>query len=582
MTVDTWQMIDDHINKVMKPFYDQVDKTRKRLNLTLYKMLDPLTGKELDDVIIVTENRSGTYMARIIARLMSSRWQTVIAGGKGEVSTREAHKIEGFIQANLDQADEYLFQQYGMADLNTWLCNHVCHTSLIGVQWMARIEDGEYKIHCLPLDMRYTPFVLNKWVAPITFRSKEDLLKELEEYEKLAKDGDGEFTPLAETLQDTDNEVRDYWGEKDNELWIAKQLVFRQKNIYGKPPSVIVWVPSGFMFRDKGYLEHESPSLLFLNENLYDQLSRQLSIDATLGFGALQPAYEKERETISADQPSEPAPKRGVSVDVLKGERHQPVPTADINRAELASRDQTNRLIDDATPLSPRSYTSPPSAIEVVTEVELLDELQNPRIVALSTFKSQLARLLIEQFTLVAEKDSVFAGRVGKQGNFSVKDLKDPKKYTISYQMTKHNRRLALVNEARAMAVWGKAPMEYILRDIWGVEDPDGWQRAMELEKAKAANPAIGLAEMAVRYAEEAEDMKEGPDKDLKNWQSMMLVHEYVMLMRQRMQPMPTGETQNLREATKETGSPQGLISLIGQKGAAPRLPAPAREVAIQ
>lgn len=560
---DTWKLIDDR-KDAMTGFYKQVDNTRKRLNLTPFEMIDPLSKAPMDDVVIVTENKSVTYTKRIIAGLMSSNWQTVV---EGSITDKEARKIEQFIEDNLEQADEYILSKYGLAGLDTWLTNHVCHTSLIGVQWMSFLEDKQYKIHCLPVDMRWTPFVLNKFAAPITFRSKDDLLQELDDYEKFATDRGLMFNRPA-NLKDNDNEVRDYWDEKKGELWVEKQMVFSQKNPYGTLPFVFVWPPTGFLFRDKGYLARESPSLLYLNENLYDQLSRQLTIDATLGFNILNPPMEYETDNPATDRVSRPTPRRGETQEVPTGELHRPVPTPDINRAELASREQVSRLMDEATPMTPRTYTTPPSAIEVATEVELLDELQNPRIIALQMFKEQLARLIIAQAIVITKGGSLEIGKQGKKHNFSLDDLKDPKRYTVSYRLMKQNKRLAIVNESRALALWGKAPMKYILRDVLSVEDPDGWEREMELEKAKQANPAISLAEMAVRYAEEAEET-EGTEQDLKNWQSMMLVHDYVMLMRQRMQPAQPAESQNLREATKESGNAGGLIKMLGQGGGA-------------
>lgn len=573
---DTWKLIDDR-KKALQGFYDQVDKARKRLNLEEYKLTDFDGKTNLDDVINVTENKSATYVLRIIAGLMSSRWQTVV---EGDITLKDARKIEQFIEDNLEQADEYMLNEYGLSGLNAWLCNHVCHTSLIGAQWMSSIEDEEYRVHCLPLDMRWTPFVLNKWAAPITFRSKEDLLQELEGYQKDAVDGDGEFA-MPTDLKDTNNEVRDYWNEEMNELWIEKQLVFRQPNIYSKIPFVFVWPPSGFMFRDKDYLEHESPGLLYLNENLYDQLSRQLSVDATLGFEPVLPAYEKPRENIAADEVSEPVPKRGESQDVLKGEEHKLVPRPDINRAQLASRDEVERMMDEAAPMSPRAYRSPPSAVEVATEVELLDELQNPRIVALQMFKEQLARLIIDQFVLIGDKEgkkSVSAGKRGRKQNFAVGDLKDPDKYYINYQLMKQNKRLAIVNEARALAMWGRMPRKYILRDVLSVEDPDGWIREMELEEAKQADPALSLFDMAVRYAEEAEDMEDEVAADLKKFQSMMLVDRGVAIVKQRMQPTGLPQEAETPVPKQVTGNAGGLISLIGQGQGAPA-PAQPKEV---
>ena len=202
--------------------------------------------------------------------------------------------------------------------------------------------------------------------------------------------------------------------------------------------------------------------------------------------------------------------------------------------------------------------------------MELLDELQNPRIVALQMFKGQLARLIIKQCRMLEVSGQVYIGRTGSKKSASIADLKDPDKYTVNYQLMKQNKRLAIVNEARALSLWGKAPMKYILRDILSVEDPDGWEREMELERAKAANPAIGLADMAVKFAEEAENTEDEADKELLNHKSKMLVHDYVLLMRARMNPAPVGgeETQNLREATKQTGNSNALISLMGQAGA--------------
>ncbi len=568
---NTWELIDVRM-KAMQPFYNQVDKTRKRLNLTPFTLTD-FNGKDtLQDVINVTENRSATYVLRIIAGLMSTKWQTVI---EGDISQKNSHRVEQFINDNLAQADEYMLNEYGLAGLDAWLANHVCHTSLIGVEWMARIEDNEYKIHCLPLDMRWTPFVLGKWGAPIIYRSKDDLLQELEGYKEVEG---GTFTPPAK-LKDTDNEVRDYWRvatqeEKGvNELWVEKQLVFSQPNTYEKLPFIFVWPPSGFMFRDKGYLEHESPGLLYLNENLYDQLSRQLSIDATLGFEPILPSYEREVENVVADQVSLPVPKRGESQDVEKGGRHQPVPRGDVNRAQLTSNAEVNRMVDEAAPMTPRVYTQPPSAVEVATEVELLDELQNPRIIALQMFKEQLARLIIDQFILIGGKGSIQAGKRGRKQSFTVGDLKDPEKYTISYQLMKQNKRLAIVNESRYLGLYGRAPLKYLLKDVLCVEDPDGWMKEMQLEEARKADPALSLFEMAVRYAEEAEDMDDTDARDLKNFQSMMLVDRGVAIVKQRMQPVALPQEAQTPMPKEATGNAQGLISLLGQKQGAPAQP---------
>ena len=566
-TQDIWALIEARV-KAMEPFYGQIDKTRKRLNLTPFAMKTFDGKNNLGSVINVTENRSATYMARIIAGLMSSKWQGVI---EGDISKQAAHKIEEFLENNRQQADEFMLNEYGIASLDAWLCNHVCHTSLIGVRWMSKVEEGKYEVDCLPLDMRWTPFVLNRWAAPITFRSKEDLVQELEGFKETAANNEGFFFQMPAELKDTNNECRDYWDTEKNELWIEKQLVFQQPNPYGKLPFIFVYPPSGFMFRDKGFMEHESPGLLYLNEGLYDQLSRQLSIDATLGFDPVLPAYQRPVKNPVSDAISMPPPQRGESLDVPDGELFQLVPRPDINQAQIASRVEVTKLMDDAGPMTPRAYTTPPSAVEVVTEVELLDELQNPRYIALQMFREQLARLIIDQFIFVCGEttEPIKVGKRGRLKSFNVANLKDPDSYSISYQLMKQNKRLAIVNEARALAAWGRFPTSYIFKDILMVEDPAGWERALDLQQAKEADPALALFEMGVKYAEEAEEMSDENDADLKKFQAMMLIERGIAMVKARMNPQPQPLSEETREpkVPLEKGSANALIPLLGRGG---------------
>ena len=186
-----------------------------------------------------------------------------------------------------------------------------------------------------------------------------------------------------DSIKDTGNELRDIWFPDKHEVWVEKQMVFSEPNPLEEIPFDIIWPPTGFMFRDKDYLEFESPNLLYANEGLYNQLSRQLSVDATLGFNAINPPYQRQVQNLDESKPTLPVPKRGEGIEVLTGEDYKPMPTGDVNRAELATRDQVSNLIDEAGPTNPRAYTTPPSAIEVAQEVEILDQLQNPRILAL-------------------------------------------------------------------------------------------------------------------------------------------------------------------------------------------------------
>lgn len=571
--MDSWEMVDAR-NKQLGNFYKRLDRTRNRLKLYSpdgeidgFHLKDPLTGNNMTDVINVTENKSVSYMIRIIAGLMAGKWQPVVESGPGKkFGARAARKIEAFIEANLQQANEYLLSEYGLIDLDSWLCAHVCHTSLLGVQWVASIKDGEYHIHCLPVDMRWTPFVLNKWVAPTSWLDKDELEEELEKMAKRLHEK-AEYKKPSVKFKDTGNELIDIWKPETHELWVEKEKVFSEPNPFGEIPFDIIWPPTGFMFRDKDYLEFESPNVLYANEGLYDQLSRQMSVDATLGFNVIDPAYQYATKNPDATKPTQETPKRGQTVEVLEGEEHRPVPTPDINRAELATRDQVNGLIEGAAPTTPKQYNTPPSAIETITEVELVDQLQNPRIMALQRFKESLARRIIRQAIKLGGKGYT-VGKSGMLQDFNVSDLKDPKQYTVSYTMLKQSKRLAVANEARALAWWGRLPDEYIITNIMMVDDPHGLLKQIALMKAKALNPAIELSEQAVKYAEEADETEDEGEKQLLIMQWKTLVHEYVVIMRQRLNPAV--ETQQVTEAGQQKGNPNALTKMLGPGGGMP------------
>lgn len=561
--MNTWGIIEDRI-KALDSLYRRMDETKDLVYMTDFHLMG-FDGKVLNKVVNVTGNKGASYAHRVVSSLIAQGFQTVV---EGDISKRDAHKVEDFLNANFDQTDVYLSETYGIPDLYSWLCNHVCIRGAIGAEWVSWIDNGEYKTHCLPCDMRYTPFVLNKWVAPVTFRMKDDLEVELEEYEKKAKDGWGEYTKIT-LKSDEDNEARDFWDGEKNELWVNKQIVYTQPNTLEKPPFVIVFPPVGFMLRDKGFLEHEGEDIFFLIRKLDRELNRTLSVEQTFAFRQLYPAYEYETENYDT-QPSDAAPETGEVDKRRKGELHQVVETGDMNRASQVARQDILNMMDEGAPLQPRAYTQPPSAVEVATEVELINQLQQSRIVALQMFRSNLCRMMIDQFIKITEghKGELLIGQRGKRKQFSVAQLKDPERYSITSQLTGTNKRLQIVNESRALALWGRAPLKYILQDVLMVEDPDGWMRELDLQQARQADPALALFEMGVRYAEEAEEMSDEKDADLKKFQSMMLIERGIAMVKQRMQPAPMSEETREPKVPEQKGSANALLPLLGRAGA--------------
>ena len=553
MADDTWGKIQDRITE-LTDLNARQDATADFLNWddSPYELVKPDGTTKLRDAISVTPNHPKVFAHGVISDLLSGQWQTVV---EGDISKTREHDIEQFVDDNIAQANEYLLAEYGIPSLDSWLSNHVCVRWAIGVKWIAQVIDGEYKIDCLPVDMRWTPFVRGKWVAPITFLGKSDLEEELEKYKELAGKGIGTYTDVT---IGTDNEVRDYWENDTNELWVNSKIAYKRENPLGYPPFVIVVPASGFMLRDKGYLKYEGMDILFLNAGLYKELARSLSLEQTSGYAGLYPAFERPVKNYDSSKPSMPMPELDESLDVPEGELHQPIPRGDLNNAGQTARADIQGMISSGAPLAPREYNTPPSAVLLAGETELIAKLQNSRKDALGIFRSQLARMMIKQFVALKQGD-ILIGKQGVRKSYSVSKLGDPEKYNITYRLSVKSKRQELANLAEFAAVYDKLPLEWTLPNILMADDPAGIINALELQKAKQINPALSLLEMSLQYARKAKDSEDEVEADLLKLQSKILLHDYVMMMRQRAQP----------QLPLETEEPKGSGKLMNDMGGA-------------
>ncbi len=566
---DTWEMITDRM-KELKVIHDRMDETKDLVYQKKFELMNFAKTHKLDNVVNVTGNKLPVFGNAIVSDLIKSKWQTVV---EGEISDKSAHDIEQFIESNLEQADEYILEKYGLVGLYEWLCNHVCVRGPIGAQWYPWLDGDKYNIHCLPLDMRWVAYRYGsrgfKWVAPISWQTSDELLSELEGREGV------DLSKIPKNEKEL--EVRDYWDEKTNELWVNKIKILDKPNPVKSPPFVIVFPPAGFMLRDKGYIEHEGEDIFYLVRGLNEELNRSLSIEQTIGMDILYPPYEQEVENPDAG-PAQQPPKTGETIKVKKGEMHKPLPRGDLNKASQAARQDLFRMMDEGAPVAPRVYRTPPSGAELLAEMEALARLQNSRVVALKVFKEQLARLMIDQY-ITLNADNALIGKRGRRHSFSIAQLKDPDTYSISYQAMTQNKRQELANLAMFATAYDRLPLRYNLTNILMVEDPEGVMRELEIEQAKRADPAIGLFEMARRYAQQAEDTQDEKESDALKIESKMLTERAVAIIKERQQPAPLPQNARVPEVEQPTGGAQSLLPLLaGGDGGGGVVP-PAEEV---
>ena len=564
--LETLDIIRDKVTE-LQPLYDRMDKTRDLAYGKKYE-LKGFDDVPLEKVINVTTNWPGVFASAIISDLMGATWQTVIESD-GKLSPKQIHIIENFIEDNLAQVDEQLIRR-GYVELFTWIANHVCIRSLIGARWFTQLDKDGYKVDCLPVDMRWTPFDFGdhglNWVAPKTFRSKA-LIKA-----KYGKDVDSDET-----------EVIDFWTGEKNEIWIAEELVKTQKNPFGYPPFVIVKPSSGFTLRDKGYIEHDAEDLFFLNRGLYDERSRNMSLEQTLGMDVLWPPMEQE----SSDEELKPdkRPKTGETKKVKKGEKHVLLPRGDLTKAFLTGRADIQRDLQmgGVNDIDLGNVSQTVSAVWITEQSEIRNKLNKPRLEAMASFRQQSARMLISQYRMITDKakkskSEFLIGVQGRKRKYTAQQLGDPDTYTIRNELMSQSKKQEIVNLAMFSAARGQLPLKVRLTDILKADDPDGIMRQLDLEAAKRADPAIGLFEMAIRYAEEAEDL-EGDDAEAKKIQSMMLTERGCAIIRQRTQvPQELPEEATVPEAEEKGAGVESLVPLLGGGTPGARGPLPAEE----
>ena len=555
--MDTLTIVKNRL-KTLGDVYTRMDETRDFIywDDTPYELVKPDGKTKLDDAISITPNNPKVLAHYIISSLMNGEWQTIVEGKKINRKSRLSHYIESFIDDNLAQIDE-LLEKRGETGLFDTQSARVCIRSWIGARFVAKVINKLYIPECLPLDMRWTPFEFGNdglnWVAAIYFRPKAEIELEYPE------DSDGVGVDLS-SFKDEDMVVVDYWASYKNEVWVGGndlsnpggKLVRTRENPLGYPPFIITIPPSGFMLRDKDYLKHEGEDLLFLNKGLFKELARSLSLEATAGYAGIYPSYEYETQNPDS-QAAIPPPKLDATIKVPIGELHKPVPRGNVNQAFQNSRVDIQKMMSEGGPISPKAYASPPSAVAISTESELMAILQSARKKGLQSFREGLARMIIDQF--IKLKADVSIGKRGNRNGYSAGKLGNPDEYSITCQLMTKNKRQEIANLALFTATAGQLPYSIRLKDILMADDPEGIEREMDLEMAKRADPAIGLYEMALQYAREANEIENEVESDALKIQSKMLTQQVVAINKQRSMPQST-EPQEERVAETEAPKP--------------------------
>jgi hypothetical protein len=505
-TVEKVQWAESHI---FDGLFKRMDKHRKLL--TEPYVLTDGRGAQLPGQISVTMNDAAVFLNAVQSWIISAIWQTVV---EGHISAKQQKLIESFLDDREQMAEERLARsEYGRDAYFTAL--NICSRGWIGCRrlWLED-KDGRPYLQVIPIDMRYCTYERNNedydWVAVKWTRSRESI-----------QNAYG-ISLKPDVLE---AEVVDYWEGDREEIWVAGEKAKSNKNNLGYPPFVIVAAPEGFMQLDKGYMVDKGQSIFFLDEKMYAEWNRIISIDQSLAMMALAPPYQRQPNVGEPDSPypSEPATVYDVPPPAQPNQDtfYKKVETPDVNMANRMSHNEigTALMRGGANNLDLGNMEQPTTAIWITEQTEIRNKILSPRLKAIQDYKIACSRMDINQF-----QQGHFGGKVGRFGNqreYIASQLGEPSEYTINYESMTRTRKQEIANIAMFNAATGLS-METRLKDILKHDDPDGEIARIEGEKAEMADPALFYFRKARSLAREAESLT-GLEADAKNFESMRL-----------------------------------------------------------
>ena len=527
-----------------KNLHQRMDNDANLLKPDWYTLKDT-AGKKIPKTISINPNDPKVFYNAVVNSMLKSIMQTQVEG----MSDKDNGTIEDFLERVYAQADERLRRK----TLFSHCCKHISHRGRIGVRWLTLSNGKMYIPDCLPLDMRYVVYDETAdgidWIAPKMKVGKRQIKAEY------GKDINGSTA-----------DVVDYWDWEKNEVWIDGVLAVSQANPYGYPPFVIQCADTGYEFQDDDYLEYEGESIFSLDRELYSELARILSIEATIAMKTVLPAYQKETNEPDANKPAPYPDQPGTVTEVPVNERYNLLQVSDINQASRMAHADIMSAIQKGSfsEIDYGNLTFPLSAVAISDMTEIGNRVLIPRLQAISLFYQQLSRLIINQFINNKFRE-IPVGRIGRQLKYSASDLKNPDDYVINYRFMTKTKRQEIANVTIAGAAKGIIPRDSIIRDILQYDRPDEVIAQLDAEEAEALDPALKLYRKASALLTRAEKNPDKEEADRQRIEARLLGERAVEIIKQRKIASIMSPTQDIANPASAKPNTNALMPLISE-----------------
>ena len=527
----------------LQGLYDRNDLDRRfyyQEPYIMYNLKDP--PQPVKNVHNITLNDAAVFAHRAIAILASAHQQVVVEG-----DGIDTIYVEDFINACLWEADQNLIKQ-GYPSLYPWNCEHVCIRGRLSSRNLIRVENKELKIDVMPWDTRFVTFEFDRKGLDIcdyeTIRDRADIKAEYG-VDVLGKTG----------------KVLDLWTPTHNIISIEGKQHKEEKHKYDENPCIYQRVPSGSMLQDELAEEHRGESIFSLDRGMFLNLNKAASILMTQNMQSFEAGLQLHSDAGSgAELPDEDPRAPGQMTAVEKGGGFTAIPTNDMKMATryllqmLEARAQRGALSN----IDYGNLSFPLSAVAIAKLSESKDQIFVPRLMALSLYYQQLAKLFIRQFIKYGK--SAELGEEAHRKSFDPSKLKGS--YTIKFRYFSQSPEQEIANYSVAVAAMAFLSEDTIRKDILKLRDPDGEKLKKNAEKAAVLDPDPVLYDTIIGLYNE--------DNTMSDIKADMLKPTLLNRLRQKMSPVP--QAPPVQEG-KGAQPPEGLVPLMGGGGGAVRRP---------
>ncbi len=518
-------------HKADADFFNMVSLTSKLLDAN---------DHEIPNSVHVLLNDIATFTWEVETELNSANEQVKVTS---ESKRFDTSYVEGYIKAAFRGADKLLSAK-GMYPFDPFTDQQTFRRGSVAAGCFFHIENGELIPEITPWDTGY--FVIEHdekgiaWTATKFNKTQSQILAAYRDAE----------------VKESGAEVLYIVARDTSQAWIDDKLVKELKNTLGYVPVIYHKVPMGSMLQDKDTIEYQGESGIFLIRLLFTELERVVSIIQSLNLRAVDQALQIQKENINPADPGKTVDELispGSVNEVALNTRYELMPLGQLQAMAQNFIQMIQERMQRGTSQRYRNIANPPTATQIMIESQEQGNLLLPRLNTRGLEKKELSEMLIKQTIESAKKAKVSTVKVGEQ-EFEVSKLKGD--YEIEFNYTFKDPRMDAARQSLATAQQGQRPGGWILRHTLMSEDPEGEERLLAMEKARAENPLAALDWEITKLLEAADKGDTQAE-----YTAMELAMIWIPAAKQAMQGLMTP---NMPEPLKPS---QPIVPLLAERG---------------